>query len=77
MYVCRYWVIGSQSRRVFKNVKNGKGYYQVLSTEIKLISKPVCTMREANRAAIKEQVEQEEVIRLTNEFIQKLKEAWQ
>ena len=64
-------------RGVFKNVKNGKGYYQVLSTEIKLISRSVCTMREANHAAIKEQVEQEEVIRLTNEFIQKLKEAWQ
>ena len=63
-------------RGVFKNVKNDKGYYQVLSTEIKLISRPVCSMREANRAAIKEHVEQEEVVRLTEEFCKKLKEAW-
>ena len=63
----------------------GRGYYWVDTRWIEFISRPrkrndkpmSKTLEEANRAAIKEQVEQEEVIRLTNEFIQKLKEAWQ
>lgn len=61
----------------------GRGYYWVnfhtiefVSRPRKRIDKPIYKeLEKANKAAIKEQVEQEEVIRLTEEFINKLKEV--
>ena len=54
---------------IFKNVKVGKGYYSLLSTDIKFISRPACTMREVNKAAHKENEEQAKVKAITDSYI--------
>ena len=80
------WCITKEDHKkgYHRDLPIGGGYYWVDSHWIKFVSRPrkrnnkpiSKTLEKANRAALEEKEEQRKVIRLTNDFIQKLKEAW-